>query len=339
MIHFASFEELSEWVTEQSASLPTPFHLEENKACVRPNIRTKTKVIYFSNACIAQYLIYELYYDYKKHFRKIIFYNALLSRKFSYQYLDDVHVLLDMLDKELIKIERNLPKITLDVYFKQVVYFLLGHELWHAKFKADSLLKKQKMNEVENLLKEVFADLKPHTFRQKIAFNDIDKNLLEPKHIEELACDRNSIKEFFRTSLPEGCSTLDAAKVAQQIIRSMVIRQYVSTIDLASRTEHNSVYRKQHQFDTNRTGFLTYIIAECMPNDVDESFIKLFSHETLRFKELLTISPFYWIWQLRTLNKVSSEKRIDDIDRQNRYLELFDTLQKRIIRIILEKAN
>ena len=142
MIHFASFEELSEWVTEQSASLPYQLHLEENKGCVRPNVRTKTKVIYFSNACIAQYLIYELYYDYKKYFRKIIFLNALLSRKFSYQYLDDVHVLLDMLEKEIIKLECNLPKITLDVYFKQVAYFLLGHELWHAKFKADSLLKK-----------------------------------------------------------------------------------------------------------------------------------------------------------------------------------------------------
>lgn len=76
-----------------------------------------------------------------------------------------------------------------------------------------------------------------------------------------------------------------------------------------------------------------------MPNDVDESFIKIFSHETLRFKELLTINPVYWIWQLRTLNKVSSEKHIGDIDRQNQYLELFDTLQKRIIRIILDKAN
>lgn len=195
------------------------------------------------------------------------------------------------------------------------------------------------MDEVKDLFKEVFADLKPHTFRQKIAFKDIDKNILEPKHIEELACDRNSIKEFFRTSLPEGCSALEATKVAQQIIRSMVIRQYVNTIDLANRAENNSIYRKQHQFDTNRTGFLTYIIAECMPNDVDESFIKIFSHETLRFKELLTINPVYWIWQLRTLNKVSSEKHIGDIDRQNQYLELFDTLQKRIIRIILDKAN
>lgn len=339
MIHFISFEELSDWVAEQSASLPSPLRLEENKCCVRPNVRTKTKAIYFSNACIAQYLMYELYYDYKKYFRKIIFFNALLSRKFSYQYLDDVHVLLDMLDKEIIKLECNLPKITLDIYFKQVAYFLLGHELWHAKFKVDSLLKKQKMDEVEDFFTEVFADLKPHTFRQKIAFKDIDKNILEPKHIEELACDCNSIKEFFRTSLPEGCSTLEATKVAQQIIRSMVVRQYVNTIDLAIRTENNCIYRKQHQFDTNRTGFLTYIIAECMSNDVDESFINIFSHETLRFKELLTINPFYWVWQLRTLNKVSSEKHIGDIDRQNRYLELFDTLQKRIIRIILEKAN
>lgn len=339
MIHFASFEELSEWVTEQSASLPAPFRLEENKSCLRPNVRTKTNVIYFSNACIAQYLIYELYYDYKKHFHKILFYNALFSRKFSYQYLDDVHVLLDMLENELIKLECNLPKITLDVYFKQVAYFLLGHELWHAKFKTDSLLKKQKMDEVENLFKGVFADLKPHTFRQKMAFKDIDKNILEPKHVEELACDCNSIKEFFRSSLPKGCSILEAEKIAQQIIRSMVMRQYVSTIDLANRTEHNNLYWKQQQFDTNRTGFLTYIIAECMPNDVGETFIKLFSNETLRFKELLTINPFYWIWQLRTLNKVSGERRIDNIDKQKRYLDLFDALQKRIIRIILEKAN
>lgn len=339
MIHFASFEELSEWVTEQSVSLPALFCLEENKACLRPNVRTKTNVIYFSNACIAQYLIYELYYDYKKHFRKIIFYNALLSRKFSYQYLDDVHGLLDMLENEVIKLECNLPKITLDVYFKQVAYFLLGHELWHAKFKTDSLLKKQKMNEVENFLKEIFADLKLHTFRQKMAFKDFDKNILEPKHVEELACDCNSIKEFFRASLPKGCSVFEIEKIAQQIIRSMVIRQYVNTIDLANRTECNKVYRMQHQFDTIRTGFLTYIIAEYMPNDVYVNFVKLFSQETLRLKELLIINPFYWIWQLRTLNKVSSEKRIDDIDKQTQYLEFFDVLQKRIIRIILEQAN
>lgn len=343
MFKATTFQEISFLVKEFSSDFPQPLSLVEDKSVVEPRLRFKEKKIFFSNACIATILLYELYYKHKKDIHRILLYNVLISINFLKGYLTNIPFLLFKIEQEINKFFNK--NIYIDEYLntENTISFLLGHEFWHAKFKNNPELMKEKIDEIRNIIINPCKDVDPKTLREKAAFEGLYDYVNRNRIIEEFACDRNGILDFFSNSIPPGLKQHEIIEVAKQIVRIIAMRQFLSNIATASKTKISIAsireYRNIHRSDILRIGLATFSIMECLGNYIDNSFIDTFSKETLKYHKVMTYTFVDWVKQFNTLAKASNELLIEDDKLFDNLQNHFDQLQLELIQIIECKAN
>lgn len=343
MFKASTFQEILLLVKDFSSDFPQPLSLREDKSVVEPRLRFKENKIFFSNACISTILLYELYYKHKKDIHRILLYNILISINFQKGYLNNIQFLLFKLEQEINKFCNK--NIYIDGYLntENIIAFLLGHELWHAKFKYNQELRNEKIDEIRNIIINPCKNVDPKTLREKAAFEGLYDYINRNRLIEEFACDRNGILDFFSNSISPVLKQHEIIEVAKQIVRVIAMRQFPLNMATASKTITSVAsireYRNIHRADILRIGLATFSVIECLGNLIDYSFIDTFSKETLKYHKVMSYTFVDWLKQFNTLAKASNEQLIEDDRLFDNLQNHFDQLQLELIQIIECKAN
>lgn len=343
MFKATTLQEISVIVREITSDFSKPLNLIEDKTAVEPRLNFKEKKIFFSNACISTILLYELYYGYKKYIHRILLYNVLISLNFQKGYLTNIAYLLRRLEQEINKFKDKNIRIAENLNTENIIYFLLGHELGHAQLKNSDEEMEGKLLDIRNIISDIYKDVKPKTLSEKIAFEGLCEYVNRKKIVEELACDRNGILNFFMKSISSVLKQHEVVEIAKMLVRIIALRQFPTNIATAMKTKLGLSgfyeYRNIHRMDVLRIGLATFSISECLSNCLDSTFVNFFTNETLTYNKVMKHTVFDWVKQFNTVAKVSTGQLVEDEKLFNNLQNIFDNLQLELIQAIEYKTN
>ena len=336
---------LAKMVEETNSSLPTPLVLKTDGIQTLPSFVSPNHIVY-TDFCETTVLLLQLALapqeckKLRKKARKLLLLQTLIVQNLKRLNLDSASKLIDRIGKEGKDLHTFLTEISMELDMHSLMMFLMGHEIQHAVFKYDSELLEKEIKDVA-VIGEIYRS--PHTFREKKLFPNAPEICSDKKLMEELACDKASIRMLARFIEEQGYTTQQVHEMCIHLVRFLTMIQFEKNLHELIEFKHNmpslSLHVKNLMFDVMRVGSAAMFMAETFEPEAFEDFRNILISEVTSFDKVLSDAAKFGLRDWWLLDTMQPDKKEKDADKYKLLCQRFNEVSSLIGKSITNSIN
>lgn len=321
MIRHVNKTQLAKMVEEASSSLPSPLVLKTDGIQTLPSFVTPNHIVY-TDLCETTVLLLQLALapeeckKLRKKARRLLLLQTLTAQNLKRLNLDSASRLIEKMKEEGKDLHTFLSEISMDLDMQILMMFLLGHEIQHAIFKYNSELLEEEIKDVA-IIGEIYRI--PHTFREKKMFPYAPEICSDKKLMEELACDKASIRILARFIEGQEYTTQQIHEMCIQLVRFLTMIQFEKNLHELVEFNYSmsslNLHVKNMMFDIMRVGSGARFMAETFEPEALEDFRNILINEVSSFDNVLSDAAKFGFRDWWLLNTMQSNKKEKDAEK------------------------
>lgn len=321
MIRHVNKTQLAKMVEEASSSLPSPLVLKTDGIQTLPSFVTPNHIVY-TDLCETTVLLLQLALapeeckKLRKKARKLLLLQTLTVQNLKRLNLDSASRLIEKMEEEGKDLHTFLTENSTELDMQILMMFLVGHEIQHAIFRNDRELLEQEIKDVA-VIGEIYRI--PHTFREKKMFPYAPEICSDKKLMEELACDKASIRMLARFIEGLGYNTQQVHEMCILLVRFLTMIQFEKNlhelIDFTYTMSSLSLHVKNLMFDVMRVGSVASFMAKTFEPEALEDFRNILINEVSSFDQVLSDAAKFGLRDWWLLNTMQADKKEKDADK------------------------
>ncbi len=321
MIRHVNKTQLAKMVEEASSSLPSPLVLKTDGIQTLPSFVTPNHIVY-TDLCETTVLLLQLALapeeckKLRKKARRLLLLQTLTAQNLKRLNLDSASRLIEKMKEEGKDLHTFLSEISMDLDMQILMMFLLGHEIQHAIFKYNSELLEEEIKDVA-IIGEIYRI--PHTFREKKMFPYAPEICSDKKLMEELACDKASIRILARFIEWQEYTTQQIHEMCIQLVRFLTMIQFEKNLHELVEFNYSmsslNLHVKNMMFDIMRVGSGARFMAETFEPEALEDFRNILINEVSSFDNVLSDAAKFGFRDWWLLNTMQSNKKEKDAEK------------------------
>jgi len=336
MIRHVNKPQLAKMVEEVCSSLPSPLILKTDGIQTLPSFVSPNNIVY-TDLCETTVLLLQLALTPKeckklrKKARKLLLLLTLTVQNLKRLNLESASKLIEKMEEEIKDFHKLLPDISIELDMHILMMFLVGHEIQHAIFRYDIELLKQEIKDVA-VIGEVYRNA--HTFREKKMFPYAPEICSDKKLMEELACDKASIKMLARFTEELGYTTHQVHELCISLVRFLTMIQFEKNlhelIEFNYTMSSLNLHVKNLMFDIIRVGSGARFMAETFEPEAFEDFRNILITEVSSFDKVLSDTARFGFRDWWLLNTMQADKKEKDADKYKLLCQKFNEVSSLI---------